>query len=104
MFQRSATSLQELLELGHVLDFIEDHSRCAGEKRQGGSKDRSQVGVITWFSLFISVKGFISKEIDAIQKLEEKGGSSSAIVLANRETKKKVLFNIPVLLQAPFTQ
>lgn len=79
--------LLELLEHSHILDYIEYHS---GERGGHDSKGNRGMGGVTWDSLFRSAVGFIARETEAIQKLEEKGiGSTTA--LSNRLTKKKVL-------------
>lgn len=90
--QKSCSALLDLLERGHVLDYIEQHSRNEAGKGGRGGPSRSQIGV-TWTSLFRSVVGFITKETEAIQKLEEKGNASSAIAQSNRVTKKKVPYS-----------
>lgn len=87
--QKSAIALLDLLERGHVLDYIEQHSRNEATKGSRGGPSRV-TGVVTWATLFRSIVGYISKETEAIQKLEEKGSASSAIVQSNRVTKKKV--------------
>lgn len=79
----------DLLERGHVLDYIEQHSRNDATKGSRGGSSRV-MGVVTWTSLFRSIVGYISKETEAIQKLEEKGSASSVIAQSNRVTKKKV--------------
>lgn len=80
-------SLLELLESSYVLEYINNHSNAgdrAGRGSKGSSGSRTQVGVVTWSSLFQSVKSFVWKEVDAIHKLEEKGSTTTM-------TKKKVI-------------
>lgn len=87
----------ELLEQGHIHDYIDQRSRSGREKSKGRrSGNHSHMGVVTWTSLFWSVQVFIQKEAEAIQKLEEKG-STASISLTNRFTKKKVITHcVPV--------
>ena len=73
-----------------MLDFINNNSQPsnAGDKSGGGSKGnpgggRTSRDMVTWMSLFQSVKTFVGKEIDAVQKLEDKGSTTTG-------TKKKV--------------
>lgn len=87
-------NLQELLQLDHVLDYIDSHSRSRLERskheRRGGASRSSPTLVVTWSSLFRSVETYIAKETEAIKKAEEKGAASSSIALSNRQTRKKV--------------
>ena len=90
--QKSASRLRELLELGHVVDYL---ASCSGSEGSQRRRQRSSVGVassgITWAGLWSSVVEYVGKEGDAISKLEEKGsGSSSAAAYTNRQNKKKV--------------
>ncbi len=103
--QKSAGILQELLEKGYVLDYIDQHSspsveraRHSGRGSRSGSSRTSQM-VVTWTSLFHSVLCFIAKEVDSIQKLEEKGSAGSANSQSIRLTKKSVCL---IVLQRMF--
>lgn len=99
--KKSASSLLILLERSHVLDFVENSS--LSERRHGnvgkGGKGAStrQLGGVTWSSLFRSVQGYIAKETEVIQKLDEKGSDLTATAHSNRTAKKK---DVPELLRA----
>lgn len=87
LLQKSALSLLELLEKSHVLDYISNHSQPGsvgdrggqGSKGNKGGRGRTQVGVVTWSSLFQSVVSYVWKEVDAVHKLEEKGSTTTLI-------------------------
>ena len=89
--QKYASHLRELLELGHVVDYLVSCSRGEGSRK---GRQKSSVAVtsseITWAGLWSSIVEYVEKEGDSISKLEEKGSSSSSAAYTNRQNKKKV--------------
>ena len=61
----------------HVLEHLNKNSSVNGrESSSRGKANRTSGSGITWKLLFLSVKTYVAKEIDAVQKLEEKGSST----------------------------
>ena len=77
--QKSASSLRDLLESTHIIDYIIASS-------SGSTKGKSRNQRITWSSLFRNVVGYVLKEAESVAKLEEKSSHSSSAL----QTKKKV--------------
>lgn len=69
-----------------------ESSSLSEKKHRNVGKGASarQLGGVTWSSLFRSVQGYIAKEAEAIQKLDEKGSDLTATAHSNRAAKKKV--------------
>ena len=91
VMQKSATLLRDLLDSNHIVEYITTNS-C------GGSKGKSRAPPITWSSLFRSVVDYVSREGEAILKLEEKSGQSSSSLKA-----KKKVSSLSLSLSPPFS-
>jgi len=90
VMQKSATLLRDLLDSNHIVEYITANS-C------GGSKGKQRAPAITWSSLFRSVVGYVSREGEAILKLEEKSGQSSSGLKAKKKVSSSSLFLSPFL-------
>ena len=90
LFQKLASRLCELLESAHTLDYLVSCS--SDESRRSRPRSTAGHGVnggISWAGLWRSIVVYVSKEKEAISKLEEKGSSSSSAI-SGRATRKKV--------------
>jgi len=81
MPQKWANTLRELLESAYIIDYIDSNSTSEAKPKFRGSG-------VTWTTLFRSVVAYISKEVEGIAKLEDKGAQSSS-AYTSRQTKKK---------------
>lgn len=94
--QKHTARLCELLELGHVLDYL---NSCSSDETRR-SRPRSSSGAsggVSWAGLWRCVTVYVAKEIEAINKLEGKATGSTA-AFTNRQTKKRVMPSLAHLL------
>ena len=80
--QKWAATLRNLLDSSYIIDFIDAHSI-------DGTRSKSRGSTFTWSTLFKSLVGYVSREVEALVKLSDKPTQTTS-AYSSRQTKKKV--------------